>query len=50
MILPDLNLLVHAYNLDAQVHGAAKRAELHTADFTRFPGLRWSNPLTGVAR
>lgn len=31
MILPDLNLLVYAYNSDAPAHGRA--------------GLRWTSPL-----
>ena len=45
MILPDVNLLVYS-------HLAARAMErglvLHTtdADFARFPGLKWVNPLT----
>lgn len=35
MIIPDVNLLVFAY--DSQ-------------DFLRFPGIRWHNPLTGKTR
>ena len=45
-----------AGNLTTDAHLAAiaieHQAELHTsdADFARFPGLRWKNPLTGRAR
>ena len=102
MIIPDVNLLVYAYNADAPFHLAAKRwwegcvggsqpvamilqpgprhlallsgfceagvlrgalltdahiaalaietqAVVHSndSDFSRFPGLRWTNPLAG---
>lgn len=75
MIVPDVNLLVHAYNSGSPVHDRARewwedalgsagnlttdahlaalaiehQAELHSsdADFARFPGLRWRNPLGG---
>lgn len=42
MILPDVNLLVYAYNEAIEHQG-----ELHSTDvdFRRFPGLRWTNPL-----
>jgi predicted nucleic acid-binding protein len=92
VILPDVNLLLHAYNRESPRHDAARawweglmngswawvailgfvristhrqilshplpveaacalaiehQAEIHStdADFRRFPGLRWSNPL-----
>jgi predicted nucleic acid-binding protein len=69
MILPDVNLLVYAYNAAAPRHERAieevgtagnlttdahlaalaieHQAELHSndADFARFAGLRWKNPL-----
>ena len=93
MIIPDVNLLVYAYNSDAPFHPLAKRwwegclggsqpvvipwvvalgfvrlmtsravldahiaalaietqAVVHSndSDFSRFPGLRWINPLVG---
>ena len=80
MILPDINLLIHAYNSESPVHDRSRawweeilfslldrlgtagdlttdahlaalaiehQAELHStdADFVRFPGLSWRNPL-----
>lgn len=44
MILPDINLLVYTYNSDAPFH---RKAEVYSndTDFSRFPGLRWKNPL-----
>ena len=50
MIIPDINLLIYAHT-DAQLAALAAehQATLHScdADFSRFPGLRWHNPLTG---
>ena len=54
MIIPDINLLVYAYNSDAPFHDAAlaieTQSELHSndSDFSRFSGLRWRNPLKGA--
>lgn len=57
MILPDLNLILHAHNrgaashLTTDAHLAAlaieHQCELYStdSDFNRFPGLRWTNPL-----
>jgi predicted nucleic acid-binding protein len=58
MILPDINLLIHAHNNDSPRHAAARRwwdrtlaiergYTLHSTDtdFARFPGLKWTNPL-----
>lgn len=39
MLLPDVNVLVHAHRRDAPDRG-----------FARFPGLRWRHPLAPVAR
>ena len=59
MIIPDVNLfhllrgLGTAGNLTTDAHLAALameyQATLHTtdADFARFPGLKWENPLAG---
>lgn len=60
MIIPDVNLLVYAYNSDAPFHPAdahiaalaiETQAVVHSndSDFSRFPGLRWINPLAGGA-
>lgn len=43
MILPDINLLIHAHNPESPVHAAARR--WWKLDFKRFRGLRWMNPL-----
>jgi predicted nucleic acid-binding protein len=69
MILPDINLLIHAHNSDSSrlqsaVEGLGTAGNLTTdahlatlaierglilqttdADFARFPGLKWNNPL-----
>jgi predicted nucleic acid-binding protein len=49
VIVPDINLLVYAYNADAPDHERARTWWEETLsddpDFSRFPGLRWSNPL-----
>ena len=42
MIVPDINLLLYAYDLDSAFH-------TNDTDFMRFSGLRWFNPLTGAA-
>ena len=39
MILIDANLLLYAYHLRAEQH------EKSRAWLSRFPGLRWTNPL-----
>ena len=59
MIVPDINLLVDAYNLDAPDHARARAWWTHlmngvdavgipwadSCGFSRFEGLRWHNPL-----
>lgn len=41
MILPDINLLVHAYNSDSRVHAAAKRWWEDLLNGTQPVGLAW---------
>lgn len=41
MILPDINLLLHAYNRDSPVHAAAKAWWEHLLNGTRPVGLAW---------
>ena len=66
MILPDVNLLIHAYDSGATGHAAANlTTDAHLAalaiehgytlysfdaDFGRFNGLKWRNPLSRSAR
>ena len=38
VILPDINLLTYAYNEDSELHS-------NDADFARFSGLTWRNPI-----
>ena len=48
MIVPDVNLLLCAHAETAPTHSAAQRwweALVNDTDFSRFPGLRWRNPL-----
>ncbi len=46
MIIPDLNVLLHAYNTQAKEHPAAKKWWAGAlTDQTRFPKLRWFNPI-----
>lgn len=42
MTVPDLNLLVYAYNADAPHHAAAKRWWEHTMSTTDTVGLPWA--------
>ena len=42
VIVPDLNLLIYAHNDRAPLHASARR---WWEGFSRFPGLRWRNPL-----
>ena len=50
MIVPDANLLLYAYHLRAAQHeasgdwleGVLSGSE---RDFSRFPGLKWTNPI-----
>jgi len=58
MIIPDINLLLYAYDSTSPFHAQASAwwqtclsgAVLHTADadFVRFQNLRWLNPITGI--
>ncbi len=41
-LVPDAHIAALAIAHDAEVH-------TNDRDFARFPGLRWSNPLTGTA-
>ena len=41
MILPDVNLLIHAYNRDSQVHAAAKSWWEDSVNGSRPVGLAW---------
>ncbi len=55
MIIPDVNLLVFAYDSSSPHHAAAARwwqqcMTGNDSDFLRFPGIRWHNPLTGKTR
>ncbi len=54
MIVPDVNLLLHAHDSQFRKHFAARRwwetllngsHNVGHADMGRFPGLRWVNPL-----
>jgi toxin-antitoxin system PIN domain toxin len=42
MILPDMNLLVHAYNADSRVHDAARAWWEELLNGTRPVGLAWA--------
>ena len=41
MIVPDINLLVHAYNADSRVHAAARAWWEEALSSTRLVGLSW---------
>src|SRR5690606_25945238 len=45
MILPDVNLLVHAYNTESRVHGAARTWWEGLLNGTRPVGLAWAGVL-----
>jgi uncharacterized protein len=45
MIVPDINLLVHAYNSDSRVHAAARRWWEQLLNGTRPVGLAWVTAL-----
>jgi hypothetical protein len=42
VILPDINLLLHAYNLESRVHGPARRWWEELLSGTRPIGLAWA--------
>ena len=45
MILPDINLLLHAYNTDSRVHSAARAWWENLLNGTRSVGLPWASIL-----
>lgn len=51
MILPDINILIHAHHTESPNHELARQwwdkclAGPTDADFARFHGLNWTNPL-----
>jgi uncharacterized protein len=45
MIVPDINLLVHAYNSESRVHAAARAWWEHLLNGTRPVGLAWVTAL-----
>ena len=49
MILPDINLLIHAYNLDSPVHQGARRWWEELLGGTHPVGLAWAT-LLGFTR
>ncbi len=49
MILVDANLLLYAYHPQSDQHEASRvwlESILSGAELVRFPGLKWTNPLT----
>jgi hypothetical protein len=45
MIVPDVNLLLYAYDASNPLHSEAVHSS--DADFSRFREVSWFNPLTG---